>query len=78
MERGRKGWIDGQTPFLCTKKRKTMDNIKIQPMEDWLQDRVDLLQAKIVMDLEENDTMDDALVEEHDFLEYLLTKMKGE
>lgn len=55
-----------------------MDKIKIQPMEDWLQDRVDLLQAKIVMDLEENDTMDDALVEEHDFLEYLLTKMKGE
>lgn len=55
-----------------------MYDIKIQPMEDWLQDRIDLLQTKIVTDLEEDNELDEALVAEHDLLETLLNKLRGE
>lgn len=55
-----------------------MAEIKIQPMEEWLEDRMDLLQAKIVADLEEDDKTGDGLVEEYELLKTILGKLKGE
>lgn len=47
-------------------------------MEDWLQDRIDLLQAKIVHDLEEDNEIDEAIVEEKNFLDTILNKLTEE
>lgn len=55
-----------------------MQFIDITPMEEWLQDRIDLLEAKLVWDMEEDNEIDEALVEEKKFLETIVEKLTEE
>lgn len=55
-----------------------MQSIEIQPMEDWLKDRIELLREKIEFDLEEDNEIDEELVEEKNFLDTILEKLTEE
>lgn len=55
-----------------------MEEIKIKPMEEWLQDRIDLIDTKLVVDMDEGKKLDDSLLEEKSFLETILEKLTEE
>ena len=56
----------------------TKETIKIQPMEEWLEDRMDLLEAKLSSDREEGREADEELVAEKELLKTILERLKGE
>ena len=56
----------------------TKETIKIQPMEEWLQDRIDLIDTKLVMDMDEGNELEESLLEEKSLLETILEKLTEE
>lgn len=56
----------------------TKETIKIQPMEEWLQDRIDLIDTKLVMDMDEGNELEESLLEEKSLIETILEKLTEE
>ena len=56
----------------------TKETIKIQPMEEWLEDRMDLLEAKLSADRKNGQERDEELVAEKELLKTILERLKGE
>lgn len=56
----------------------TKETIKIQPMEEWLEDRMDLLEAKLSADRKNGQKRDEALEAELELLKTIHERLKGE
>lgn len=66
--------MSGSCPLHFKKKRKkkNMKPIQMKPMEEWMQDRVDMIDAWISLRLEEHEEVDELLVAERELLETML------